>query len=240
MSSIKCKIMVVDDAVELRDVLRLYLENAGYEVVEAVDGLDALERLSSNDIDLMILDIMMPNMDGFELLKRLDRQEKGRDFPIIFLSARTQVQDKIRGLTLGADDYIEKPYDPGEVLARVMVVLRRAQQQKAETAERITVGDLSWDVKSRQVYQKGKPLELRAKEYQILTLFMKHPGRVYTKQEIYEYLWDESYYNDDNTIMVHISNLRDKIEVNPKQPEKIITIRGLGYMLRKETKYDKS
>jgi len=189
---------------------------------------------------LMILDIMMPKMDGFELLKRLDRQEKGRDFPIILLSARTQVQDKIRGLTLGADDYIEKPYDPGEVLARVMVVLRRAQQQKAETAERITVGDLSWDVKSRQVYQKGKPLELRAKEYQILTLFMKHPGRVYTKQEIYEYLWDESYYNDDNTIMVHISNLRDKIEVNPKQPEKIITIRGLGYMLRKETKYDKS
>ena len=235
----KQKIMVVDDAPELRDVLRLYLENAGYEVVEAVDGLDALERLKSHDIDLMILDIMMPNMDGFELLKRLDRQEKGREFPIIFLSARTQVQDKIRGLTLGADDYIEKPFDPSEVIARVMVVLRRVQQQKAKTTDQVSVGDLCWDTGNRQIYQKGKPLELRAKEYQILTLFMKHPGRVYTKQEIYEYLWDEPYYNDDNTIMVHISNLRDKIEENPKQPEKIITVRGLGYMLRKETKHDR-
>ncbi|NLZ36626.1 MAG: response regulator transcription factor [Clostridiales bacterium] len=230
----KHKIMVVDDAAELRDVLRLYLENAGYEVVEAVNGFDALKCLESHNIDLMILDIMMPNMDGFELLRHLDRQEKGRDFPIIFLSARTQVHDKIRGLTLGADDYIEKPYDPGEVIARVMVALRRTQQQKPEVPERITVGDLSWDVNSRLVYQMDKPLELRAKEYQILTLFMKHPGRVYTKKEIYEYLWDEPYYNDDNTIMVHISNLRDKIEVNPKQPEKIITIRGLGYMLKKE------
>jgi two-component system response regulator VanR len=230
----KQKIMVVDDAPELRDVLRLYLENAGYEVLEAVDGLDALERLKSHSVDLMILDIMMPNMDGFELLKHLDQQEKSRNFPIIFLSARTQVHDKIRGLTLGADDYIEKPYDPSEVIARVMVVLRRAQQQKAEATDRISVGDLSWDVGNRQVYQKGKPLELRAKEYQILTLFMKHPGRVYTKQEIYQYLWDEPYYNDDNTIMVHISNLRDKIEENPRQPEKIITIRGLGYMLKNE------
>jgi len=231
---VKQTIMVVDDAPELRDVLRLYLENAGYEAVEAVDGTDALERLKSHEIDLMILDIMMPNMDGFELLKRLDRQEKGRDFPIIFLSARTQVQDKIHGLTLGADDYIEKPFDPSEVIARVMAVLRRVQQQKADTPDQVKVGDLRWDAGSRRVYQKDRPLELRAKEYQILTLFMKHPGRVYTKQEIYEYLWDEPYYRDDNTIMVHISNLRDKIEENPKQPEKIITIRGLGYMLRKE------
>lgn len=230
----KQTIMVVDDAPELRDVLRLYLESAGYEAVEAVDGTDALERLKSHEIDLMILDIMMPNMDGFELLKRLDRQEKGRDFPIIFLSARTQVQDKIHGLTLGADDYIEKPFDPSEVIARVMAVLRRVQQQKADTPDQVNVGDLRWDAGSRRVYQKDRPLELRAKEYQILTLFMKHPGRVYTKQEIYEYLWDEPYYRDDNTIMVHISNLRDKIEENPKQPEKIITIRGLGYMLRKE------
>ncbi len=110
----KQKIMIVDDAAELRDVLRLYLENAGYEVLEAEDGLKALECLKSQDIDMMILDIMMPNMDGFELLKYLDRNEKNRQFPIIFLSARTQVHDKIRGLTLGADDYIEKPYNPDE------------------------------------------------------------------------------------------------------------------------------
>ncbi|MGI6258957.1 MAG: response regulator transcription factor [Anaerolineaceae bacterium] len=231
----KQKIMIVDDAAELRDVLRLYLENAGYEVLEAVDGLQALEALKSNSIDLMILDIMMPNMDGFELLSQLDKQEEKRQFPIIFLSARTQVHDKIRGLTLGADDYIEKPYDPSEVIARVMAVLRRTQQQKEEKPRQIRVGDLTWDVQNRQIYQNSELLELRAKEYQLITLFMKHPGRVYTKQEIYEYLWQEPYLNDDNTIMVHISNLREKIKDNPKNPEKIITIRGLGYMLKKES-----
>lgn len=230
----KQKIMIVDDAAELREVLRLYLENAGYEVLEAVDGLQALESLKSNSIDLMILDIMMPNMDGFELLVHLDKQEKKRQFPIIFLSARTQVHDKIRGLTLGADDYIEKPYDPSEVIARVMAVLRRTQQQKEEKPRQIKVGDLTWDVQNRQVYQNGELLELRAKEYQLITLFMKYPGRVYTKQEIYEHLWQEPYLNDDNTIMVHISNLREKLKDDPKNPEKIITIRGLGYMLKKE------
>lgn len=230
----KQKIMIVDDAAELRDVLRLYLENAGYEVLEAVDGLQALESLKSNSIDLMILDIMMPNMDGFELLVHLDKQEEKRQFPIIFLSARTQVHDKIRGLTLGADDYIEKPYDPSEVIARVMAVLRRTQQHKEEKPRQIRVGDLTWDVQNRQVYQNGELLELRAKEYQLITLFMKYPGRVYTKQEIYEHLWQEPYINDDNTIMVHISKLREKLKDDPKNPEKIITIRGLGYMLKKE------
>lgn len=231
----KQKIMIVDDAAELRDVLRLYLENAGYEVLEAVDGLQALESLKSNSIDLMILDIMMPNMDGFELLVHLDKQEEKRQFPIIFLSARTQVHDKIRGLTLGADDYIEKPYDPSEVIARVMAVLRRTQQQKEEKPRQIRVGDLTWDMQNRQIYQNNELLELRAKEYQLITLFMKYPGRVYTKQEIYEHLWQEPYLNDDNTIMVHISKLREKLKDDPKNPEKIITIRGLGYMLKKES-----
>ncbi len=231
----KQKIMIVDDAAELRDVLRLYLENAGYEVLEAVDGLQALKSLKSNSIDLMILDIMMPNMDGFELLVHLDKQEEKRQFPIIFLSARTQVHDKIRGLTLGADDYIEKPYDPSEVIARVMAVLRRTRQQKEEKPRQIRVGDLTWDMQNRQIYQNNELLELRAKEYQLITLFMKYPGRVYTKQEIYEHLWQEPYLNDDNTIMVHISKLREKLKDDPKNPEKIITIRGLGYMLKKES-----
>lgn len=220
-------ILVVDDEKDLRDVLKLYLENAGYEVLEAENGLEALDILSKSDISLMILDIMMPEMDGFELIKKLGED---RDFPIIFLSARTKVQDKILGLNLGADDYIEKPFDPGEVLARVMVSLRRV---KKEEIKEVVNGDLVWNIEERFIYKDGAKLDLTAKEYNLLSLFMKRPGKVFTKQEIYEFLWEEPYYNDDNTIMVHISKLREKIEDNPREPKKIKTIRGIGYILEK-------
>jgi two-component system response regulator VanR len=221
-------IMVVDDSLDLREVLALYLRNAGYEVIEACDGIDAMEKLKDNSISLMILDIMMPRMDGFELIRKLG---KNRNFPVIFLSAKSEVQDKIMGLHLGADDYISKPFDPGEVLARVMAVLRRT---KPDMEKEIIVENLKWDVENRLVYLDEKILDLRAKEYNLLTLFMKRPGKVFTKQEIYEFLWEEEYFNDDNTIMVHISNLREKIEENPKNPTKIITIRGIGYMMKRD------
>lgn len=221
-------IMVVDDSLDLREVLALYLRNAGYEVIEACDGIDAMEKLKDNSISLMILDIMMPRIDGFELIRKLG---KNRNFPVIFLSAKSEVQDKIMGLHLGADDYISKPFDPGEVLARVMAVLRRT---KPDTEKEIIVENLKWDVENRLVYLDEKILDLRAKEYNLLTLFMKRPGKVFTKQEIYEFLWEEEYFNDDNTIMVHISNLREKIEENPKNPTKIITIRGIGYMMKRD------
>ncbi len=221
-------ILVVDDEKDLRDVLKLYLENAGYDVLEAENGKAALELVENTDISLMILDIMMPEMDGFELIKCLDDK---RSFPIIFLSARTKVQDKILGLNLGADDYIEKPFDPGEVLARVMVALRRI---KKENVVEVINGNLTWNTEDRTIYKDGEKLDLTAKEYQLLSLFMKRPGKVFTKHEIYELLWDEPYYNDDNTIMVHISKLREKIEENPREPKKIKTIRGIGYMLEKE------
>lgn len=221
-------ILVVDDEKDLRDVLKLYLENAGYEVLEAENGVVALEVIKNSDISLMILDIMMPEMDGFELIKSLDVQ---RSFPVIFLSARTKVQDKILGLNLGADDYIEKPFDPGEVLARVMVALRRV---KKEVVSEVINGDLTWNTEDRTIYKDGNKLDLTAKEYKLLSLFMKRPGKVFTKHEIYELLWEEPYYNDDNTIMVHISKLREKIEENPREPKKIKTIRGIGYMLEKE------
>ena len=217
--------MIVDDAKELRQVLRLYLENAGYKIVEAENGKVALDKLKDLNISLMILDIMMPEMDGFQLLNTLGNSRK---FPVIFLSARGQVVDRIRGLNLGGDDYISKPFDPGEVVARVLAVLRRSQ---IKTKKEIKIGSLKWDVENRLVYLENEFLELRAKEYKLLTMFMKRPGKVFTKQEIYEILWDEPYWNDDNTIMVHISNLRDKIEVDPRRPKRIVTIRGLGYMM---------
>ncbi len=222
------KILVVDDAPDLREVLSLYLKNAGYEVFEAEDGVAALDILEEVEPDLMILDIMMPRMDGYELIRHLGEK---RTFPIIFLSAKTEVQDRIKGLHMGADDYISKPFDPGEVLARVMVVLRRVQPKQEKN---VKMHGILWDRENRQIFLHGEPLNLRAMEYKLVTLFMKRPGKVYTKQEIYEFLWEEPYYNDDNTIMVHISNLRDKIEENPKSPKKIVTIRGIGYMMPKE------
>ena len=222
-------VMVVDDNKEIRDIVRLYLTNSGFEVIEARNGVEALELLDKNSVDLIILDIMMPEMDGIEVLKKIGQD---RDFPIIFLSAKSTVKEKIEGLYLGADDYLAKPFDPGELLARSIALLRR--QKKANTEEIIRVGKLSWDKANRQVYKNDKILRLRAKEYELITMFMTTPGKVFTKGEIYEYLWGGDFINDDNTIMVHISNLRDKIEDDPKNPTIIITIRGLGYMMRKD------
>lgn len=223
------KILVVDDNDEIRDIVSLYLKNSNFEVFEAKNGKDALNFLKNNKISLMILDIMMPEVDGIEVLKAIGND---RDFPIIFLSAKSSVKDKIEGLYLGADDYLAKPFDPGELVARVIALLRRNNRKLNNNI--VKIGNLSWDKENRLVYKDDNLLTLRSKEYELLTMFMTTPGKVFTKQEIYENLWQEYYFEDDNTIMVHISNLREKIEDNPKSPAKIITIRGLGYMLRKE------
>lgn len=223
------KILVVDDNDEIRDIVSLYLKNSNFEVYEAKNGKEALNFLKNNKISLMILDIMMPEVDGIEVLKAIGND---KDFPIIFLSAKSSVKDKIEGLYLGADDYLAKPFDPGELVARVIALLRRSNRKLNNNI--VKIGNLSWDKENRLVYKDDNLLTLRSKEYELLTMFMTTPGKVFTKQEIYENLWQEYYFEDDNTIMVHISNLREKIESNPKSPSKIITIRGLGYMLRKE------
>lgn len=223
------KILVVDDNDEIRDIVSLYLKNSNFEVYEAKNGKEALNFFKNNKISLMILDIMMPEVDGIEVLKAIGND---RDFPIIFLSAKSSVKDKIEGLYLGADDYLAKPFDPGELVARVIALLRRSNRKLNNNI--VKIGNLSWDKENRLVYKDDNLLTLRSKEYELLTMFMTIPGKVFTKQEIYENLWQEYYFEDDNTIMVHISKLREKIESNPKSPAKIITIRGLGYMLRKE------
>ena len=222
------KILVVDDNDEIRNIVTLYLKNSNFEIYEASTGIEALDFIRKNNISLMILDIMMPELDGIEVLKAIDND---RDYPIIFLSARSSVKDKIEGLYLGADDYLAKPFDPAELVARVIALLRRNNRRSNNI---IKVGSLSWDRDKRLIYKNENILNLRSKEYELLTMFMITPGKVFTKQEIYENLWQEYYFEDDNTIMVHISNLREKIEDNPRSPTKIITIRGLGYMLRKE------
>lgn len=225
----KEKILVVDDNHEIRDIVMLYLRNSNFEVCEARNGREALELIKNNKISLMVLDIMMPEIDGIEVLKSIGNK---REFPIIFLSAKSSVKDKIEGLYLGADDYLAKPFEPAELVARVIALLRRRNRQVDDDI--IKIGDLTWDKNNRIIYKDEIILNLRSKEYELLTMFMETPGKVFTKQEIYEKLWESFYFEDDNTIMVHISNLREKIEDNPKNPSKIITIRGLGYMFRKE------
>ena len=222
------KILVVDDNYEIRDIVILYLKNSNYQVLEAKNGKEALNIIKDNKISLIILDIMMPEVDGIEVLKSIGNE---RDFPIIFLSAKSSVKDKIEGLYLGADDYLAKPFEPAELVARVIALLRRNSHKINNI---IKIGDLSWDKDKRLIYKNEQILNLRSKEYKLLSMFMKTPGKVFTKQEIYENLWQSLYFEDDNTIMVHISNLREKIEDNPQNPDKIITIRGLGYMFRKE------
>ena len=220
-------ILVVDDNTEIRDIVRLYLINSGFQVIEASNGREAMEILCKNPVDLLILDIMMPEMDGIEVL---DAVGQDRDFPIIFLSAKSSVKEKIEGLYLGADDYLAKPFDPAELVARSIALLRR--QARNEKNQIIEIGNLKWDKDNRRVYKNNEVLELKAKEYELITMFMTTPGKVFTKGEIYEHLWSDEFINDDNTIMVHISKLREKIEDNPKNPTKIITIRGLGYIMR--------
>ena len=221
-------ILVADDEKEIRELLRLYLENAGYKVIEAEDGQQALDLLRSNEIDLCLLDIMMPKKDGYYVLQEIRKES---NIPVMILSAKDTDSEKILGLNLGADDYIAKPFNPLEAVARVNSNIRRFHslgtgEIKTET---LKVKDLELDLDSCELKQNGELLDLTSVEYKIMELFMKHPGKVFTKQQIYEYGWGEEFIVADNNIMVCISKLRDKLSEDPAAYIK--TIRGLGYRL---------
>jgi len=227
------RILIADDEHEIIDFLRLYLEKEGYEVIEAADGRSAYNIIETQRIDLALLDIMMPKINGFELVKLL---RKTHNIPVIILSAKGEASDKILGLGLGADDYITKPFDPLEVVARVDANIRRFYKLGAgeeQAKEDIIVRDLRLDTKQCVLYKiiKGHSeqlIELTSIEFKILQLFMKSPGRVFTKKQIYETAWEDSYMIDDNNIMVYISKLRNKLGEN-ENTTYIKTIRGLGY-----------
>lgn len=227
------KILIAEDEQDIAELLKLYLENEGYHVFCAGNGVDALKTLEREDISLAVLDIMMPQMDGYELTRRI---RETSNIPILILSARDKSNDKILGLNLGADDYMAKPFDPLEIVARVNSNLRRFYQLNAEKPKReesyiLKVGNLSLDTQTLVLKKKGEEVLLTPMEYKILALLMKKPGTIYTKVQIYESTSGEYFESDDNTIMVHISNLRDKIEDNPKNPRYIKTIRGVGYKI---------
>ena len=207
-------------------MLLKYLKREGICGIECENGTGALAYLKENAVDLVILDIMMAGMDGFEVLKQI-RQRMG-EIPVILLSARQEEYDKVLGLGLGADDYVTKPFSPGEMMARVKVQLRKGMKIEKK-AERILEADgLRMDTESCQVTVDGREVVLAGKEFWLLKFFMEHPGQVFTKAQIYHHVWEDGY-EDDNTVMVYISKLREKLEDKPNERIWIQTIRGIGY-----------
>ena len=223
-------ILIADDEREIRELLRLYLEKDGYHVLEAEDGCEALSILEQEEVDMALLDIMMPKADGYKVLKKI---REGSNIPVMILSAKNQDADKILGLDLGADDYLAKPFNPMEAMARINSNIRRFYSLGAKSQElkQLKVKDLCLDTESCLVYKGGKPIDLTSVEYKLLSLFMENPGRVYTKQQVYENVWGEEYAIADNNIMVCISRLRAKLSED--NSAYIKTIRGLGYRMER-------
>ena len=223
----KQRILIAEDEADIRNILKLYLEIEGFEVVQAQDGDQALRMAQQEMPDLILLDVMMPNMDGFAVTQALRQYSQ---VPILILSARSQDADKILGLNLGADDYIAKPFNALEVVARVRAHLRRGQQTVSPV---INLNGLTLNSETCTVTKDGTLLSLTPTEYKLLSVFMRSPGRIFTKVQLSEAINGEYFESDENTIMVHISKLRDKIEDNPRKPARLVTIRGLGYRFEK-------
>ncbi|MDD6481145.1 MAG: response regulator transcription factor [Lachnospiraceae bacterium] len=222
------QVLIVDDEEEIREMLIKCLQREGITGIPCSNGQDALKHIAQREIDLVILDIMMADMDGFEVLQHI--RNKDKDIPVIFLSARQEEYDKVLGLGLGADDYVTKPFSPGELMARVKVQLRRKKKAGMSNPGKLILGTLELDLGSYEVKVRGEKVELVGKEIFLLKFFMEHPNQVFTKSQIYHQVWDANY-EDDNTVMVYISHLRDKIEENPRKPGLLKTIHGIGYRL---------
>ncbi|SER46827.1 response regulator transcription factor [Lachnobacterium bovis] len=231
MNEKKYEILVAEDDADIVELMVLYLENSNYKVLTASDGVEALEVLKDNNIDLAIVDIMMPRMNGYELIKKI---RETSNIPIIIVSAKNSDSDKILGLDLGADDYVVKPFNTLELVSRVNSNLRRFydfNESKSSEAEILRVGELELDTDNLILKKNDINIELTPTEYKILSLLMKKPGRVFTKVQIYENVKGEYFESDDNTIMVHISKIREKIEEDSHNPKYIKTVRGLGYKI---------
>lgn len=228
-------ILVVDDNREIVYSISELLKYEGYDIVKAYDGMEALEAVEANKIDLILLDVMMPRLNGLSALMKLREHHK---IPVIILSAKTEESDKVSGLILGADDYISKPYNSAELIARVKAQLRRykmwgSAMPKADE-DKLVNGGLVLDKKQRIAVIDGQEVRLTAKEYQILLLFMEHPGQVFSSEQIYEHVWNEAAdFAVENTVMVHIRHIREKIEIDTKNPRYVKVVWGIGYKMEK-------
>ena len=227
----KPKVLVVDDEQDIRELLKFYLNKEGYEVLEAGDGEEALNIFENEYVDLGIIDVMMPQIDGIEMCRRI---RTCRNIPIIILSAKSADVDKILGLSVGADDYMIKPFNPMELLARVKSQLRRYLELNpgvVPDSNMIEVQDVVIDTKKHRVTVDGRDVVLTPIEFNILQLLASHPGRVFSTDEIYENVWNEKLYEANNTVMVHMRRLREKVEKNPRSPQLIKTVWGVGYKI---------
>ena len=225
-------ILICDDERDIVNALKIYLSDPGYCLFEALNGKEALEILQKEEIDLVLVDIMMPVMDGLTAMAKI---RETSTVPIILLTAKSQDTDKILGLHVGADDYITKPFNPLEVTARVRSQLRRYLQFGGSVArsDKYVIGGIELDDLSKEVTVDGKAVSLTPKEYEILKLLMAHPDKVYSPKEIYSLVWKEKPFGSDNTVAVHIRHLREKIEINPADPRYIKVIFGQGYKMEK-------
>lgn len=226
----QAEILVVDDEASVIEVIGLYLRREGFRVSSAKNGFDALEKLLNSDPALVILDVMLPEVDGLEILRRL-RAKKAGKVPVILLTARGQEIDRIYGLELGADDYVVKPFSPAELVARVKAVLRRsgADGFKDVHDQELIFDDLSVDPLTREVKVQGQPVDLTATEFNLLFFLAGHPRQVFSRNTLLEQVWGYSEYVDPSTVTVHIRRLREKIEIEPSKPEKLVTVWGVGY-----------
>ncbi len=228
------RVLVVDDDREIVKAIDILLRKEGYEVLKAYDGLQALDILAREQVRLVLIDVMMPRLDGLSALMRIRERA---NIPVIVLSAKSEETDKVLGLSMGADDYVAKPYNPQELAARVKSHLRRFT----------TLGDIHagaraseirnlYNTEERTLYADGEPVRLTATETKIVDLFMRNPGRVFPAEEIYRRVWEEEAFASENTVMVHIRRIREKLELNPKEPEYIKVVWGIGYKMEKQEK----
>lgn len=222
-------VLVVDDEDDVVSLMRDFLEAEGYRVLAAGDGAAALDVLRDAQVDCLLLDVMMPGQSGFDVLRKI---RETSEVPVLFLSARQEDEDKIRGLGLGADDYIVKSATPGEVVARVKAVLRRMKRSEAESPETLDFGRVVIDLRAREVLVASAPVALTAREYELLQLLAEHPRQVFSRDQIFERLWGP--YGDRHTVTVHVGRLREKLEADPGHPELIVTVWGIGYRFEGE------
>ncbi len=228
-------ILICDDEKDIVSALSIYLSSENYHILTASTGREALDIVAQNDVHLILMDIMMPEMDGISATARL---RESYNIPIILLTAKSEDTDKILGLNIGADDYITKPFNPIEVLARVRSQLRRYTSLggMAKKASQLVIGGIVLDDEAKIVTVDGEPVSLTPSEYNILKLLMENPGRVFSSAQIYERLWNEDAYGSGSVVAVHIRHLREKIEIDPSNPRYLKVVWGLGYKMEKEAK----
>ena len=230
----KATVLVVDDDREIAQAISKLLNREGFEVILAYDGMQALDMLTQNRVQLILLDVMMPKLDGLSATMQI---RQNRNIPIIILSAKSEDSDKVLGLSMGADDYVTKPFNPTELVARVRSQLRRYMYLGDMSAEKrgshLSTGGLTLDADAKQLFVDGAPTRLTATEYKIVELLMQNLGRVFSAEEIYERVWNEEAFAVENTVMVHIRRIREKIEINPKEPKYLKVVWGIGYKIEK-------